>query len=141
LPPALRSNGAIILIALQRIRTDLQEYYYTYMQKTITANTFIQTIVEVSSDFSDRMIPKGTFGTIIECYESPEGYAVDLAIPDENWVGEWAYENVILTPTQFIISGTLAIPYDSECQPLTSATASNEATATWGVALPVSQNR
>ncbi len=64
----------------------------------------VQTTVELQSDFSDRIIPLGVQGTIIECYEQPEeGYAVDLAIPDENLVGGFAYENVILKPDQFVI--------------------------------------
>jgi hypothetical protein len=63
----------------------------------------IITLVDVYIDFSKRMIPKGTQGTIVECYENPEGYAVDLAIPDRKWVGGFDYENVILTPDQFEI--------------------------------------
>jgi hypothetical protein len=55
----------------------------------------------VTSDFSDRNIPKETIGTVVECYDNPEGYAVDLAIPDDTNIGEFAYENVILTPVQF----------------------------------------
>ena len=62
----------------------------------------IRTLVDVNSDFGDRLIPKGTMGAIVECYEQPlEGYAVDLAIPDERWVSGFDYENVILYPDQF----------------------------------------
>jgi len=44
----------------------------------------IRRLVDVHSDFGDRLIPKGTMGAIVECYEHPvEGYAVDLAIPDK----------------------------------------------------------
>ncbi|MGK7875416.1 MAG: hypothetical protein AB4426_19585 [Xenococcaceae cyanobacterium] len=43
----------------------------------------IKTLVDIQVDFGKRLIPKGTQGTIVECYEEPEGYAVDLAIPDE----------------------------------------------------------
>ncbi len=61
----------------------------------------IITLFDVSTDFGKRVIPKGTQGTIVECYENPEGYAVDLAIPDDKLVGGFDYENVILTPEQF----------------------------------------
>jgi AbrB-like transcriptional regulator len=61
----------------------------------------VRTLVGIQADFSERDIPKGTVGTIVECYEDPEGYAVDLAIPDNKFVGGFAYENVILEPNQF----------------------------------------
>jgi AbrB-like transcriptional regulator len=61
----------------------------------------VKTSVSVQADFSERHIPKGTVGTIVECYENPEGYAVDLAIPDQKLVGDFDYENVILEPNQF----------------------------------------
>ena len=43
-------------------------------------------------------VKKETKGTIVECYENPEGYAVDLAIPDNTCVQGYGYENVILYP-------------------------------------------
>lgn len=64
----------------------------------------IKTLVDIPVDFGDRIIPKETLGTIVECYEEPqEGYAVDIAIPDERWVGGFDYENVILFPEQFVV--------------------------------------
>jgi hypothetical protein len=33
-----------------------------------------------TSDEDNSVIPRDT-GTIVECYENPEGYAVDIAIP------------------------------------------------------------
>ncbi|MBN3899218.1 MAG: hypothetical protein HWQ41_29285 [Nostoc sp. NOS(2021)] len=57
----------------------------------------IKTLVEVQPDFADQMIPKNTLGTIVECYENPEGYAVDIAIPNQKLVGSYEYVNVILT--------------------------------------------
>ncbi len=74
----------------------------------------IKTLVDVQADFSthktfdkdNRVIPKGTRGTIVECYENPEGYAVDIAIPDERLVGGFFYENVILSPDQFEVAST-----------------------------------
>jgi hypothetical protein len=49
----------------------------------------IKTVVNVKADFSthetsdedNSAIPKGTLGTVVECYENPEGYAVDIAFP------------------------------------------------------------
>lgn len=63
----------------------------------------IQTLIDVPADFDDMVIPKDTQGTIIECYQNPEGYAIDLAIPHSHLVGGFAYENVVLTPEQFIV--------------------------------------
>jgi hypothetical protein len=63
----------------------------------------IKILVEVQADFDhqDRIIPKGTEGTVVECYENPECYAVDIAIVNEKLVGGFEYENVILSPEQF----------------------------------------
>ena len=61
----------------------------------------IKTLKAVQAEFRDRIIPAGTEGTVVECYDNPEGYAVDLAIPDSRQVGGFMYENVILTPEQF----------------------------------------
>jgi hypothetical protein len=62
----------------------------------------IVTLVDVEGDFNDHMIPGGTRGVVVECYETPtEGYAVDLAVPDESLVGGYSWENVILYPDQF----------------------------------------
>ena len=64
----------------------------------------IQTLIELQADFSNLTIPKGTLGTIIECYSSPEeGYAIDLAIPNPSLIGGLTYENVILKPDQFMV--------------------------------------
>lgn len=59
-------------------------------------------------DFGQRLIKKETKGTIVECYEIPEGYAVDLAIPDNTSVTEYDYENVILYPKQFMIASSIS---------------------------------
>ena len=55
--------------------------------KTITVNTKIQTLINVNSEFSDKLISTGTMGTIVECYDNPTGYAVDLAILNDNLGG------------------------------------------------------
>jgi arsenate reductase (thioredoxin) len=71
-----------------------------------TTDDEIRTLVDVTADFSDRVIPSGTRGVIVEAYDSPvEGYAVDLAIPDDDLVGGYAYENVVLFPDQFVVIG------------------------------------
>jgi hypothetical protein len=64
----------------------------------------IQTITDIKIKFSQRSIPKGTIGTILECYKYPqENYSVDLTIPDSTISGGFDYENVILSPEQFIV--------------------------------------
>lgn len=66
----------------------------------------IKTLVEIQDDFSSQLIPQNTFGTVIECYENPEGYAVDVAIPDSNFVGDFKYFNIIISPEQFALEDT-----------------------------------
>lgn len=68
----------------------------------------IKTLVDIPANFGKSMIPKGTIGTVIECYERPkEGYAVDLTILSETGEPGFEYENVILYPEQFsIVSDT-----------------------------------
>ena len=63
--------------------------------------TLVKTLVAVTSGFSGRIIPQGTEGTVVEQYANPEGYAVDLALPDASLVGGYDYENVVLEPFQF----------------------------------------
>lgn len=62
----------------------------------------IETLIELQAEFSDRIIPAGAIGTVIECYASPkEGYAVDISLPNQSLIGETGYENMILYPDQF----------------------------------------
>ncbi|MEH2166500.1 MAG: hypothetical protein V7K41_07470 [Nostoc sp.] len=70
----------------------------------------IKTLEEVQPDFADQMIPKNALGTIVECYENPEGYAVDIAIPNQKLVGNYEYVNVILTSDQFVLVNTASQP-------------------------------
>jgi hypothetical protein len=63
----------------------------------------VRTIVDVRSEFRDLVIPAGSEGYIVEVYSDPEGYAVDLAIPRPDLVGGKAWENVVLTPDQFVV--------------------------------------
>lgn len=69
----------------------------------ISQYTSIITTVELRSEFSERTIPKGTIGTVVECYNDPEGYCVDLSIPSPDLVGGFTTENMILTRDQFDI--------------------------------------
>jgi len=69
----------------------------------ITVYSIIQSLTDIESDFSDRTIPAGTMGTVVECYENPEAYAADLAIPDKTAAGGFVYENVMLTPDRFVV--------------------------------------
>lgn len=74
------------------------------MSPKAQVDDIVELLVDVSSDFSDGVIPKGTHGTVVECYDHPvEGYSVDLSIADESMVGGFRYENVILTPGQFAV--------------------------------------
>jgi hypothetical protein len=63
----------------------------------------VELIEDVQSDFSEYVIPRGTRGTVVECYSDPEGYAVDVAIPEARLVGGYRYENVVLRPEQFTV--------------------------------------
>jgi hypothetical protein len=72
-----------------------------------TPNDLIRTLVDVTADFSDRVIPADTEGVVVEAYDMPmEGYAVDLAIEDDTLVGGYDHENVILYPEQFDVVDT-----------------------------------
>jgi hypothetical protein len=68
----------------------------------------IITLVDIKANFGKHLIPKGTQGSIVECYENPEGYAVDLAIPDETLITGYDYENVILYPEQFRVTNPIS---------------------------------
>lgn len=70
---------------------------------TLRVNSMIQTLVDVKSDFSEYVIPKGSIGRIVECYDKPAGCAVDIPIPDDRLVGGCRYENVMLSPDQFVV--------------------------------------
>ena len=61
----------------------------------------IQTTIDLSSNFDNHTIVKEAIGAIVECYQNPEGYAVDLAIPNPELIGGFHYENVVLSPEQF----------------------------------------
>ena len=69
-----------------------------------SVDDIVELVVDVPSDFSDALIPKGTRGTVVERYGQPkEGYSIDLAIPDDALVGGFRYENVVLLPEQFAV--------------------------------------
>ena len=79
----------------------------------------IKILVDVKADFfthemsdeDNSAIPKGTLGTVVECYENPEGYAVDIAIPYERLVGGFFYTNVILSADQFEVVSTVTASF------------------------------
>jgi len=61
----------------------------------------IRLLADVRSGFDGRLIPKGTYGAIVECYSDPEGYAIDLTFPAPELVGGRDYENVVLERDRF----------------------------------------
>jgi|UPI00037C52F8 hypothetical protein len=61
----------------------------------------VELVEDAESDFSEDIIPLGTGGVVVECYSDPEGYAVEVAIPDASLVGSHCYDLVQLTPEQF----------------------------------------
>ena len=67
-------------------------------------NDKIITIINMKSEFSDRLIPSGTEGIVIECFDNPEMYYVDLMIPENDLVGDFSWENLSLTPEQFTVT-------------------------------------
>jgi hypothetical protein len=67
----------------------------------------IKTIVEIQGEHLSQVIPVGTEGTIIECYENPEAYAVDIELPDPENDDEFLYDNLYLCPKQFEVIKTI----------------------------------
>ncbi len=61
----------------------------------------IVTLVDIQTHSARNIIPKGTQGSIVECYTNSEGYAVDIGIRDDSSITGYDYENVILYPEQF----------------------------------------
>lgn len=69
-----------------------------------SVDDIIELVVDVPSDFSNGILPKGTRGIVVERYALPkEGYAVDLMIPDDTLVPGFRHENVVLLSEQFIV--------------------------------------
>lgn len=65
-----------------------------------SVDDIVTLVIDVPSDFSDSMIPKGTHGTVVERYGQPkESYSIDLTIADDTLVGGFRYENVVLCPS------------------------------------------
>lgn len=62
----------------------------------------VRSLIAVKADFgSQRIIPAGSMGTVVYCYDEPEAYAVDLEIPDPRQSSGRDFENVVLTADQF----------------------------------------
>ena len=54
-------------------------------------------------------------GAIVERYEDPEGYAVDLGIPTPDLAGGYEFDKVVLLPGQFVFVDELhKSPYDKD---------------------------
>lgn len=86
-----------------RTLVNLPDFISKRMVPSFPEGTIIG-IFEDTGDFSGCLIPKGTRGTVVECYNDPqEGYAVDLAILDPSLVSGFDYDNVILYPEQFVV--------------------------------------
>lgn len=61
----------------------------------------VRLLVDVTSEYRDQVLARGTEGTVVETFERPrEGYAVDFSIPDDRLVGGYRHENVMLAPDQ-----------------------------------------
>jgi hypothetical protein len=96
----------IILVAknlpmLQELEIDPHKFVEYSMKAKLYDK--IQTLIDIPSDFDEMIIPKDTQGTIVDCYQNPEGYAIDLAIPNSHLLNGFSYENVVLTPEQFTV--------------------------------------
>jgi hypothetical protein len=63
----------------------------------------VKTVTDVTSGFTGARIPAGTYGVIVEKYNQPEGYAVDLGIPSPDLVGGYEFDNVALEPDEFVV--------------------------------------
>lgn len=61
----------------------------------------VRLLEDVSSEIWDCLIPKGTEGVVVGYDDNPEGYAVDVAIPNDQLVGSFEYYYIILFPAQF----------------------------------------
>lgn len=62
----------------------------------------IRLLVDLRSIFRNRLIPRGTEGTIVECFEQPkEGYYADFPVPDSTVVGDETWEMAEVNPDQF----------------------------------------
>jgi hypothetical protein len=69
-----------------------------------SVDDLVELLVDVPSEFSDRVIPSGTRGTVVARHEQPkEGYPIDLAFRDDSSIGGFRYEDVVLTPEQFAV--------------------------------------
>ena len=64
---------------------------------------WVKTLMEVPGSITKGMIPAGTEGTIVEAYDNPEEYDVDVNVPDENTSSGYEFDNITLLPDQFAI--------------------------------------
>lgn len=60
----------------------------------------VRLLVEMKGDFGEHL-PVGTEGFVTECFSDPEGYAIDVSIPDTSKIGGHRYDSVEVFPAQF----------------------------------------
>jgi hypothetical protein len=63
----------------------------------------VELVTDITNGFRDEVVPQGTQGTIVHRFDCPEGYAVDITLPDPTAPNEVVYDNIIVTPDQFIV--------------------------------------
>ncbi len=64
---------------------------------------WIKTLVEVQGSIIKATIPAGTEGTVVEVYDNPEEYDVDVNVPDEKASSGYEFDNITLLPDQFVV--------------------------------------
>ena len=62
-------------------------------------NDEISLLVALEGNY-EKLLPVGTRGVVLECYEKPEGYIVDLWIPDATQIGGNRYDCITVLPEQ-----------------------------------------
>ena len=63
----------------------------------------IRLLVAVAGHY-EKIVPAGTRGVVLECYSNPEGYIVDISIPDPNELSGYRYDCIEVAPEQFEIN-------------------------------------
>ena len=65
----------------------------------------VGSLVVLNQDIEDEehtlLIPTGTEGVVIEVYENPEVYYVDIKIPNKQLVGDYEFHNIVIEPKHF----------------------------------------
>lgn len=69
----------------------------------------VRLLAELQGDFGEH-VPQGTEGAVIEVFTNPEGYMIDVAIPDDSKDGGYRYDCVTVHPDQFDVISVYAPP-------------------------------